>query len=69
MDFSGATSIAGLTGTIKWSSTIDDSFQVGGHFGANWEVSDQFNLWLEGQITSDTWLVGVGAVLRPGEVV
>jgi hypothetical protein len=65
MDFSGTTSIAGLTGTINWSSTIDDSFQVGGHFGANWKVSDQFNLWLEGQIASDSWLVGVGLVLVP----
>jgi hypothetical protein len=65
MDFSGTTSIAGLTGTLNWSSTIDDSFQVGGHFGANWEVCDQFNLWMEGQITGDSWLVGVGLVLVP----
>ena len=44
MDFDGTTTLAGLTGTLKWRSTIDDSFQVGGHFGANWEICDQFNL-------------------------
>jgi hypothetical protein len=65
MDFSGTTSIASLAGTINWSSTIDDSWRVGGHFGANWEVCDQFNLWMEGQITGDSWLVGVGAMIRP----
>jgi hypothetical protein len=66
MDFSGNTSVGGvLTGTLNWSSTIDDSFQVGGHFGANWEICDQFNLWGEGQITSDAWMVGVGLVLVP----
>ncbi len=65
MDFRGTTSIAGLTGTIHWSSSIDDSFQVGGHFGANWQVCDQFNLWMEGQIASDSWLVGVGLALVP----
>jgi hypothetical protein len=65
MDFNGTTSIAGLTGTINWSSTIDDSFRVGGHFGANWELSEVFDVWVEGQITGDSWLVGVGALLRP----
>ncbi|MCL5278281.1 MAG: hypothetical protein M1376_00035 [Planctomycetes bacterium] len=65
MDFSGATSIAELTGTLNWSSTIGDPWRVGGHFGANWKVSDQFNLWMEGQIASDCWLVGVGLVFVP----
>lgn len=65
MDFRGTTSIAGLTGTLHWSSTLDDSWRVGGHFGANWEVCDQLNLWLEGQIASDYWLVGVGLVFVP----
>jgi hypothetical protein len=65
MDFSGTTSIAGLTGTLNWSSTIDDAWRVGGHFGANWKVSDQFNLWMEGQIASDSWLVGVGLIFVP----
>jgi hypothetical protein len=65
MDFSGTTSIAGLTGTINWSSTLDEPWRVGGYLGANWKVSDQFNLWMEGQIASDVWLVGVGLVFVP----
>ncbi len=65
MDFRGTTSIASLTGTINWSSTIGDAWRVGGHFGANWEIRDQLNLWLEGQIASDSWLVGVGLVFVP----
>jgi len=66
MDFDGTTSVGGvLAGTISWVSTIDDSFQVGAHFGATWEICDQFNLWGEGQITSDSWLVGAGLVLIP----
>ncbi|MCX5646084.1 MAG: hypothetical protein NTZ17_15600 [Phycisphaerae bacterium] len=67
MDFSGTYSLTGAvgTGTLNWASTIDDSFQVGGHFGANWEICDQFNLWGEGQITSDAWLIGVGLVFIP----
>ena len=65
LDFDGRASIASLSDTLKWRSDIDDSFQVGGHFGANWEISDQFNLWLEGQVTPDTWTVGIGAVIIP----
>jgi len=65
MDFDGTTALAGQAGTISWVSTIDDSFQVGGHFGANWEICDQFNLWGEGQITSDSWMVGAGLVIVP----
>jgi hypothetical protein len=65
LDFSGTTSIAGLTGTINWSSTLEDAWRVGGYFGANWRVRDQLNLWMEGQIASDCWLVGVGLVFVP----
>jgi hypothetical protein len=65
LDFDGRATIASLSGVLKWHSDIDDSFQVGGHFGANWAISDQFNLWLEGQVTSDTWMVGVGAMIHP----
>jgi hypothetical protein len=65
MDFDGQAKLASLTSTLKWSSTFDDAFQVGGHFGVNWQMCDQFNLWVEGQITADSWLVGVGGVFIP----
>jgi len=64
LDFDGHTEIASLTGPLNWSSN-DDLFRVGGHFGLNWDVSDQFHLWVEGQVTADSWLVGVGAVIIP----
>jgi hypothetical protein len=65
MDFSGNAVLDPVTGSISWSSSIDDSFQVGGQLGVNWKICDQFNLWGEGQITSDSWLVGVGLVFIP----
>ena len=66
MEFSGA-AILDLAGasTIRWAGDLQESAQIGGHFGANWEVSEVFDVWVEGQITGDSWLVGVGAMLRP----
>jgi hypothetical protein len=52
-------------GTIRGSADIRESSWVGAHFGASWAIADQWNLWVEGQITSDSWLVGVGAVFVP----
>jgi hypothetical protein len=66
MNFNGAAVLDGAgVSTIRWASDLQESTQVGGHFGANWEVSDVFDVWVEGQITGDSWLVGVGALLRP----
>lgn len=42
------------------SGDIREESRVGGHFGANWEVTDQWNLWVEGQVTGDSWLIGIG---------
>ncbi len=66
MNFNGAAVLDGAgVSTIRWASDLQESTQVGGHFGANWEVSDVFDVWVEGQITGDSWLVGVGAMIRP----
>jgi hypothetical protein len=66
MNFRGAAVLDGAgVSTIRWTSDIHESAQVGGHFGTNWEVSDTFDVWVEGQITGDSWLVGVGAMIRP----
>jgi len=66
MDFKG-NAVLSDTGvsSLRWTSKLQESAQVGGHVGVNWEVCDQFNLWVEGQITADSWLVGVGAVIIP----
>jgi hypothetical protein len=66
MDFNGTAVLNGAgVSTIGWTSKLRESAQVGGHFGANWEMSDVFDVWVEGQITGDSWLVGVGALIRP----
>jgi hypothetical protein len=65
LDFDGQAELAGNTDTLTWCSSIKDSLQVGGHFGAHWEICSQFNLWLEGQVTGDSWMVGIGAVVVP----
>ena len=66
LDFSGAAVLNGAgVSTIRWTSDVQESSQFGGHFGANWEVSDVFDVWVEGQVTGDSWLVGVGAMFRP----
>lgn len=65
LDFEGTARLGGLSDTLTWGSSIDESFQVGGHAGLKWDVCDQFNLWVEGQITADSWLVSAGAVIIP----
>lgn len=57
------------SGIQSWSldAKVQEKTQLGGHFGVLWQASDNFNAWVEGQITSDSWLVGVGAVFIPGK--
>jgi len=67
MDFRSTDAGVGVN-SIRWSSKVQEDAHVGGHAGLACEVSDQFNLWVEGQVTgSDSWLVGVGAVFIPGK--
>jgi hypothetical protein len=54
-------------GTVDASLDLKESSQFGGHFGANWKMADQLHFWGEGQITSDSWLVGVGLIFVPQE--
>ena len=66
LDFNGHGVLAGSNlSTLSWTSKVQEASQVGGHVGVNWQVSDQFNLWVEGQITADSWLVGIGGVIIP----
>ncbi len=65
MDFNGQALLAGETGELRWTSDLKESSQIGGHVGVSWDFADQWNLWVEGQITGDSWLVGVGAVFTP----
>jgi hypothetical protein len=66
LDFAGHTVLGGAgVSTIRWTSDLQESSQVGAQFGANWEVTKEWNLRVEGQITEDSWLVGVGASFSP----
>jgi hypothetical protein len=66
LDFDGSAVLAGAgVSTIRASTELQESSQFGAHFGAHWEMSDAFNLWVEGQLTEDSWLVGVGGVFVP----
>ena len=66
MDFNGRAVLDGAgVSTIRWTSNLQESSEIGAHFGVNWELSDLFDLWVEGQITADSWLVGIGGVFIP----
>ncbi len=66
LDFSGDAIIGGVpAGPLDWTSDLQQESALGGFLGASWAVAGGFNLWAEGQITSDSWLIGVGALFLP----
>lgn len=68
MDFDGNVVDTGeVIGTISWTSELEESSQVGVHFGADWELAKRVNVWAEGQATSDSWLFGVSLVFSTQE--
>lgn len=52
-------------GTVDGCLDLEESSQIGAHFGANWRMADQLYLWGEGQVTGDSWLVGLGLAFAP----
>jgi len=58
--------IDGVTqGTISHSGDVEEESQVGLHAGAACGLSPDVACWLEGQFTADSWLLGIGVVVRP----
>ncbi len=49
------------------SSDLQQESEIGGHFGGNWSINQQTDLWVEGQVTGDSWLVGIGLIFKPQE--
>jgi hypothetical protein len=49
------------------SSKLQQESEIGGHVGADWELSKQLDLWVEGQVTGDSWFAGVGLIFKPQE--
>jgi len=69
LDRSGRILVDGTdSGSFRGSSDLEESSQLGFHTGVSWEVSTQFNCHVEGQFTSDSWFVGAGLVVHPGEL-
>jgi hypothetical protein len=67
LDRDGGIQISGFTGSFDASSDIKEQSQLGGYLGAQYEPSQQVNLWVEGQFTGDSWFVGVGLLYKPVE--
>lgn len=66
LDRSGRILIDGAdSGTFHATDRIDERSQFGVHFGVLWEKSDALSLWTGGQITGNSWSVGVGGILQP----
>ena len=58
--------IDGVTeGTIACSGDVEEESQFGVHAGAACGLSPDLACWVEGQFTSDSWLIGTGIIIRP----
>jgi len=69
LDRSGRTLVDGTdTGRFTASADIKESTQVGIHMGVNWEASTKLNCQIEGQFTNDSWFLGIGGIMRPGQL-
>lgn len=53
------------TGRFTSSGDIEETSQVGIHFGTIWEASNRVSCWVEGQYTSDSWVFGLSGVIQP----
>jgi hypothetical protein len=58
---------ADLGDTFRASSDLQQESEIGGHFGADWSISEQLDLWVEGQLTGDSWFGGIGLIIKPQE--
>ena len=53
------------TGSFQSEGHLEEGSQFGVHFGLLWEKSDALSWWTSGQVTGDSWSVGIGAILQP----
>lgn len=52
-------------GRIKCSADIEEDTRFGLSLGADCELTQSLVGWIGGQITDDSWLVGIGILIRP----
>lgn len=66
MDRNGRMIVSGVDGgSFRGSADIQETSQLGLHAGIDWEVTARINCRIEGQFTRDSWLLGIGGVIRP----
>ncbi|MBN2130004.1 MAG: hypothetical protein JW741_10930 [Sedimentisphaerales bacterium] len=56
------------SGTIDASMDLKQESEFGVLFGASYDISTEWNLWVEGQWSDDSWLFGIGALLKPEDL-
>lgn len=57
--------IDGVTqGNLAFSGDVEEESIIGVHAGAAYAVSNGLACWIEGQFTADSWLFGVGGIIR-----
>lgn len=52
-------------GRIKCSADVEEESWLGLSLGADCELTQNLTGWIGGQITEDSWLVGIGILVRP----
>ena len=52
-------------GQITCSGDMEEESLIGLHAGAAYAMTNSLACWVEGQFTGDSWLLGIGAVIRP----
>lgn len=55
-------------GRITHSGDVEEKSCFGLSLGADCELGPNLVGWLEGQLTGDSWMIGVGVLIRPGQL-
>jgi hypothetical protein len=63
----GAAEAGDFRGPFVGKADLEENSQLGAHLGADWRPNETVDLWVEGQITSDSWFLGIGLVYKPEE--
>ena len=69
LDRRGRIVVSGVdSGSFQGSTNLEETSQFGLQAGVDWEVTARINCRIEGQFTQDSWLLGIGGVMRPEEL-
>jgi hypothetical protein len=65
LDRDGSTSAGDFRGEFCGSADLEEKSELGGHVGVDWEASSEVHVWVEGQLTGDSWFFGAGLMFHP----